>query len=218
MGFFSAKESRSVTGFTLIELMVAISVVAILSTIGLTVYSQGQKFARDSRRKTEIKQIQSALNLYYNDYKRYPGWVGPTGTASKGCAYVSATGSTGAHTLCNSGNTNSTGNDNWIIGLDSNYINIVPRDPTQNSAADPIGAAGTGYGYRVYDTSSGSGSSFTCPKGIAQVYLLYAKLENQNDGDRLEKKGYVWCGNQGLLNANPGHQFSNYLYVVGSYL
>lgn len=48
-------------GFTLIELMVAISIVAILSVIGLVVFIGAQKNARDGRRRADINAIATAL-------------------------------------------------------------------------------------------------------------------------------------------------------------
>ena len=210
MRFFTLpKKSQSIVGFTLIELMIAISVVAILSTIGISVYSQGQKFARDARRKSDLKQVQGALNLYYTDFKYYPGYLASGN--STGCSYISA----GGYTLCSSGNTGSSGNSPWITGLDSNYINIMPRDPVADTTTDPASNTvnGTGYGYRIYNTT---GSANCASKGVGLVYLLYAKLENTNDPDRLGVKNYVWCGDNVPLTGT--HSFSPNLYVLGSYI
>lgn len=51
----------SARGFTLIELMVAIAIVAILATVGLVVFANTQKQARDSRRTQDIAAIANAL-------------------------------------------------------------------------------------------------------------------------------------------------------------
>jgi type II secretory pathway pseudopilin PulG len=32
--------------------------------------------ARDAKLKAEMNQLKSALRMYYNDYQRYPAWVG----------------------------------------------------------------------------------------------------------------------------------------------
>lgn len=58
-------------GFTLIELMVVIAIVAVLSTIGAVVYTGTQKVSRDAKRIGDVKEIQKALEQYYainNDY------------------------------------------------------------------------------------------------------------------------------------------------------
>lgn len=52
---------ESQLGFTLIELMVAISIVAILSIVGIVVYTNVQKTARDSRRSQDLNSIANAL-------------------------------------------------------------------------------------------------------------------------------------------------------------
>lgn len=51
----------SSSGFTLIELMVAITIVAILATVGLVIFSNTQKQARDSRRTQDVAAIANAL-------------------------------------------------------------------------------------------------------------------------------------------------------------
>ena len=48
------------------ELLVVISIIAILISIGLTSFSTAQKKARDSKRKSDIKEVQNALEQYYS--------------------------------------------------------------------------------------------------------------------------------------------------------
>lgn len=59
-------------GFSLIELLVAISIIAILATIGLASYTSAQKRARDSKRKADLEQIRSALEMHRADENDYP--------------------------------------------------------------------------------------------------------------------------------------------------
>lgn len=63
-------------GFTLVELMVAIVIVAILASIGLVTYGQTQKSARDGKRKGDIREIQKALEQYYAISRDYPATLG----------------------------------------------------------------------------------------------------------------------------------------------
>lgn len=48
-------------GFTLVELMIAIAIIAILATVGLTIYSGIQKNARDARRRADVDAIAKAF-------------------------------------------------------------------------------------------------------------------------------------------------------------
>lgn len=60
------------TGFTLIELLITITIIAILSAIGLVSYTTFVKNARDAKRQSDLKFIQSALEQYHADQKYYP--------------------------------------------------------------------------------------------------------------------------------------------------
>lgn len=51
-------------GFTLIEIIVVISLIALLSVIGLTAFNRVQRNARDSKRLGDIKELQNGLMLY----------------------------------------------------------------------------------------------------------------------------------------------------------
>ena len=53
------------SGFTLFELLVVISIIAIIIAVGTASYSSAQKRARDARRKQDIDQVHKALEQYY---------------------------------------------------------------------------------------------------------------------------------------------------------
>ena len=55
-------------GFTLIELLVVISIIGLLSSVVLASLSGTRKKARDSVRKSDLKQLQLALNLYLSNH------------------------------------------------------------------------------------------------------------------------------------------------------
>ena len=67
-------------GFTLIELLVVIAIIGLLATLSVVALNNVRERARDSRRMSDIKQIQTALELYYNANDGYPdrGTLGTT--------------------------------------------------------------------------------------------------------------------------------------------
>ncbi len=70
--FFKGKFKNKEKGFTLIELLVVIAIIGILSSVVLVSLGSARAKARDARRISDIKQLQTALELYFNSYGRYP--------------------------------------------------------------------------------------------------------------------------------------------------
>jgi len=58
--------------FTLIELLVVIAIIGILATIAVIALQNARAKARDARRVADVKQMQTALELFFNDMNRYP--------------------------------------------------------------------------------------------------------------------------------------------------
>ncbi|MFA7653741.1 MAG: prepilin-type N-terminal cleavage/methylation domain-containing protein [Candidatus Magasanikbacteria bacterium] len=63
-------------GFTLIELLVVIAIIGLLSTLAVVALGQARLKARDSKRLADLKQLQTALELYYTDNNAYPDGSG----------------------------------------------------------------------------------------------------------------------------------------------
>lgn len=59
-------------GFTLIELVVSMAIIAILAAAGLSSFTTSQIKGRDGRRKSDLNQLSRALELHYNDHGAYP--------------------------------------------------------------------------------------------------------------------------------------------------
>jgi len=62
-------------GFTLMELLIVIAILGLLATIGLGSFRTSQMKGRDAQRKSDLSQIQKALEMYYNDYSGYPAAI-----------------------------------------------------------------------------------------------------------------------------------------------
>jgi len=59
-------------GFTFVELLVVITIIAVLTAIGVANYSTVTKKSRDNRRKADLEQIRAALEIYRSDKGSYP--------------------------------------------------------------------------------------------------------------------------------------------------
>lgn len=105
MTFHTQKQTR---GFTLIELLVVIAIIGILSSVVLASLNTARTKARDTVRKSDLKQLQTALALYYTDNGSYPsgGWRGAVSYGGYG-----------------------TGASGYIPGLVPTYISVLPLDP-----------------------------------------------------------------------------------------
>ena len=58
--------------FTLLEILVVISIIGILVTLGFAAFSTAQKKGRDARRKSDMKAVQSGLEQYHAKNNAYP--------------------------------------------------------------------------------------------------------------------------------------------------
>ncbi|HEY0908265.1 MAG TPA: prepilin-type N-terminal cleavage/methylation domain-containing protein [Candidatus Paceibacterota bacterium] len=64
-------------GFTLIELLVVVAIIGLLSSVVLASLNAARSKARDAVRKSDLTQIQKALELYYDAYGGYPSSACP---------------------------------------------------------------------------------------------------------------------------------------------
>ena len=68
------------SGFTLIELIVAVTIIAVLVAAGAVSYDSVTKRSRDAKRRSDVEQLRSALEMYRADFGYYPsigsgGWT-----------------------------------------------------------------------------------------------------------------------------------------------
>ncbi len=100
-------------GFTLVELLVVISILGVLVSVTLVAFRSSQGRGRDAERKSDLKQISSALELYFSDYGKYPD---DSGGQIQGCSGNPCTWGSGTFT------------DGKTV-----YFKVVPKDPSDFS-------------------------------------------------------------------------------------
>lgn len=59
-------------GFTIIELLVVMTIIVVLATIGLTQYRRSVIFARESVLHEDLFRLRDAIDQYYADKNQYP--------------------------------------------------------------------------------------------------------------------------------------------------
>ncbi|MFA4872685.1 MAG: prepilin-type N-terminal cleavage/methylation domain-containing protein [Patescibacteria group bacterium] len=105
---------RTRKGFTLIELLVVIAIIGLLATLAVVALNNARTKSRDAKRVSDIKQIQTALELYYSDQNKYP--------------------TVAAATLLGSGALQCLGTAGWgAVGCAVPYMGLVPSNPTPNA-------------------------------------------------------------------------------------
>ena len=100
-------------GFTLVELMVVIGILSILAVMGLVALNPVAQFqkANDSRRKSDLSQIQKSLETYYQDNGKYP-----SASITSPLYRITIIGQSGITTV------------DWGTSWQP-YMNLVPKDP-----------------------------------------------------------------------------------------
>ena len=59
-------------GFTLLELLISTTIIALISSIGMVSYEKVKINARDAKRVSDIKQIQTSLEIFFESHGYYP--------------------------------------------------------------------------------------------------------------------------------------------------
>jgi len=104
-------------GFTLIELLIVIAIISVLATLLMVNFIGVRQRARDAQRKSDLRQLQSALEIYRSDNGSYPH-----GSSSVADIFLCPNGTT----LC-TGSTYCFGNNPTCSTI---YMQNMPVDPS----------------------------------------------------------------------------------------
>ena len=150
---FMPSTSRA-RGFTLIELLIVITIIGLVATISVASISTARARSRDTKRASDMKQIQKALELSYEPGSGYPVVASPlvigTATTDVLCGLGSAAGFKADQTAgnCDAGKI---------------FMGLVPFNPTPGGAS---------YTYR-----STTGAGVACTVAPCNGFCVQTTLE-----------------------------------------
>ncbi|MCF7795469.1 prepilin-type N-terminal cleavage/methylation domain-containing protein [Patescibacteria group bacterium] len=124
-------------GFTLIELLVVISIIGIISLIGVVSLNQTRENAGDAKRMGDIRQIRTAIDLYYDYEGYYPTTTVDCDSIILSDSSLSTNGTTGFDELMEQ-----------LMSEENQLIGIKPEDP-KNSGNFTYRYCSDGYIYEI---------------------------------------------------------------------
>jgi prepilin-type N-terminal cleavage/methylation domain-containing protein len=128
-------------GFTLIEILIVVAIIAILASVVLVGLGPTQQAGRDARRISDLTETQTGLELYYSACGYYPG----SAEGSTPCGAFAQIQTWAALTTS-------------LKGTPSIGISTVPSDPSANHLY-LYGTSATGGAYIVAATLENGGNT-----------------------------------------------------------
>jgi len=128
-------------GFTLIEMIVVVTIIMLLTSVGLFQYNKASQRSRDADRQSNLSKVQAAIELYKQRNGRYPAGCNGAGVWS---------GQQGTMYACPGGSTQ------YIVGLAPEFTPTLPADKKLNGNDSgyvySVDAAGTVYKFEAKKT------------------------------------------------------------------
>ncbi|HXK38549.1 MAG TPA: type II secretion system protein [Candidatus Paceibacterota bacterium] len=153
-------KSSSHRAFTLIELLVVVSIIGLLSTLVVVALKNVRNKALDARRLADMRQIRTALELYYDKFNTFPTTSSYNENGSGGWDYSTA---------------DIDGDGQYFMEFleDNNFIGKVPVDPKNDAS----------HYYRYY-FYGGTGVAYTCvrPFWVVQAFGFEARGGKGDEG------------------------------------
>ncbi len=156
----------NISGFTLVELIVVISIIGILASIVYANFGGARGAARDDVRAAAVKELQLAIELYRAQFGVYPS----SGCAASGTASWAGPGPETLPEFVSCAN--------YINGLVPDFIASLPTDPLSENTSN------VGYYYRS------NGSSYK----LMSFNAVEAKLVTSADHELARCPDFSTCG------------------------
>lgn len=127
--------------FTLVEILVVATIIALLTAAGAVSYSTLSKNSRDAKRKADLEQVRAALEMYRSENDEYP-------TVTINCS-----------------------SSGGITDGSNTYLSSIPKDPKCNTNSyyyTTIGTPASDYTLGAYlegDSTSTCGVTISCVIG-----------------------------------------------------
>ncbi|MCA9365262.1 prepilin-type N-terminal cleavage/methylation domain-containing protein [Candidatus Kaiserbacteria bacterium] len=163
-------------GFTLIELLVTVAIIGILSSIVYGSFGGARAQARDDIRRSDLKELQLAVELYKAQTGSYP--TQGCGSSSNDSSWAGPGPGSSSFNSCS----------DYIVGLVPDYIAKLPTDPkseNENSKGFYYNTDGVSYKIMVHDSvekktiSSNTDEFARCPTStcggiLTNTYAVYS--------------------------------------------
>jgi prepilin-type N-terminal cleavage/methylation domain-containing protein len=198
------KVSQNSSGFTLVELLVAIIILGVVSSFVISSAAKAQENARNAKRVSDVKKVQSALEQYYVDHGFYPCGAGYDGFCHP---------ANGQHNFeesparpDNQKLNDCTGNPNPSCNPNKLYYNWTDQDP---QFPDGLGISqGHHYCYTAFDNST---NKDVCDNATSSTKCEYYEIGYTTEPD--PSFPYVLNGN--ACNGSPPHTENNAVSPLG---
>jgi prepilin-type N-terminal cleavage/methylation domain-containing protein len=162
-----SKKTVGLHGFTIVELLIVIVVIAVLATLPVAAYSGMQQRGRDTQRVSDMKAIVKGLEMYKTITGAYP-------TASTA-------------NVISGWEASSINPSQFLFVLKtSNVMSVVPVDPVNNSTTDTHGML-----YRYFKYAAGSNG---CDPIRGAYYVLVVGDAESSTGQLGASPGFQCSG------------------------
>jgi prepilin-type N-terminal cleavage/methylation domain-containing protein len=189
-------------GFTLVEILVVITIVLLLTSVAFFQYNEAGKKSRDGNRQSNLEKVQAALELYRQKYGKYPA----------GCRGVGVwSGQIGTSYAC------AGGGSQYIVGLAPEFISTLPQETKLN---------GVDSGYVYTSDAAGTVYKFEAKKTVeSETVISNTKMASCDVNDPEHVDGGIcgrvaaapWGGNQPDWCQDGDPIFSTSYAVWGGY-